>query len=459
MKNITLPLLLAVFFSIAVFFSTPSFGQCEPEPALEKIGKILSSATVEIEAANNETWSAANELFLSLTARADGASWQLKGAESPVLTIFVDGKYNQDLILFAGAEKLTYRVALGKFGKGRHKVAIALNEARSAPNAGRVKIHSQEFSTAKDLAKNSKRDSAALANSPVIYARPNTIDKFTDIPLVTYYEIFQLSDRRFKIRYTTIFSNEDGGTETTALMARWGRATDIEWVYEVELQDDKIVAETYQGANHETKHFRGKRDFGSHPLIYTVTDNNNFSDMGCSSLRAFPFPIRADLSDRSRETLMDENPWTYRVMAQELFREGRVDPQNIGINTIDDLRNYLYAEVYSDNFGGAAVAVEAIATDGGASRSDLGDRRLRIERSGYKRIAVRLPSSSAPLESLSMICQPAADPPHLSGCRNSRIIKYIRLDEKYRVIVTRNSEKEGLSLGQGEKLTWRLIGR
>ena len=35
------------------------------------------------------------------------------------------------------------------------------------------------------------------------------------------------------IEYTMIWSNEDGGTNTPALMARWGRTTDIEWIYRV----------------------------------------------------------------------------------------------------------------------------------------------------------------------------------------------------------------------------------
>ena len=33
------------------------------------------------------------------------------------------------------------------------------------------------------------------------------------------------------LQYTAIFSNEDGGTSTRALMARWGRTTDIEYIY------------------------------------------------------------------------------------------------------------------------------------------------------------------------------------------------------------------------------------
>lgn len=37
------------------------------------------------------------------------------------------------------------------------------------------------------------------------------------------------------LEYSLVWSNEDGGTDTPALMARWGRSTDIEWIYRVEV--------------------------------------------------------------------------------------------------------------------------------------------------------------------------------------------------------------------------------
>ncbi len=81
----------------------------------------------------------------------------------------------------------------------------------------------------------------ATINAPFIYARPDTIDKFSDIPLITYYEIFDEPENIKKIRYTTIFSNEDGGTQSAALMARWGRITDIEWIYEMRVKEFRRI--------------------------------------------------------------------------------------------------------------------------------------------------------------------------------------------------------------------------
>ena len=56
----------------------------------------------------------------------------------------------------------------------------------------------------------------------MVFARKNTIGKFSDIPLVLYAERL-VEDGHPLLQYTMIFSNEDGGTSTRALMARWGR--------------------------------------------------------------------------------------------------------------------------------------------------------------------------------------------------------------------------------------------
>ena len=49
-----------------------------------------------------------------------------------------------------------------------------------------------------------------------------------------------------------IFTNEDGGTATDRLMATWGRTTDIEFVYGVDVDGaGTVVAEEFQGPGHE----------------------------------------------------------------------------------------------------------------------------------------------------------------------------------------------------------------
>ncbi len=152
---------------------------------------------------------------------------------------------------------------------------------------------------------------------------------------------------------------------------------------------------------------------------------------------------------------MDENAWTYRIMAQEAEREGRVNPQQLGVNSIDDLRNYLYVEVYAEN-DSTAMAIEARTKNGKTSRSDFGDERLRVGRSGYQRIAVRLPSNSSPLESLTLLCQSVSGSRDSGICQNTRIVKFTSLDKNFRPVETLNSEIKSRSLKPEERLIWLM---
>jgi hypothetical protein len=54
-------------------------------------------------------------------------------------------------------------------------------------------------------------------------------------------------------------------------MARWGRTTDIEWIYQITLDArGRVLSEVYQAPNHETKAFTGAR-LGVHPMLETGT--------------------------------------------------------------------------------------------------------------------------------------------------------------------------------------------
>ncbi|MFT3746471.1 MAG: hypothetical protein QM785_19545 [Pyrinomonadaceae bacterium] len=391
-----------------------------------------------------------DEFGLQIKARVPGGSWSQKGSEAAVLTIFVDGIYRNDIILFAGNVFFQYKSLLGRLEQGEHKISVFVNHVRSAENTKRVVI-----SDARVVNLSRSRDpihQLAIENAPFLYAREKVVDKFSDIPLLTYYEVLPEKNGVIGIRYTTIFTNEDGGTQTAALLARWGRATDIEWVYEVWLRDGKRVSETFQGANHIATAFNGKRIFGDHPAINTVTDNNNFSDAGCSKLRISPMPIRADLTLGSRETVMDENPWTYRIMAEEAMREGRIDPANLGINTIDDLRNYLFVEVYSEN-NGTALSLQVTTKDGNTSSSDSNDARLQMNRPGFQRIAVRLPAAS-PIRSIKLTCHRLSNGNDQSSCGASELVRYVRLDHAFFPRTVRPDKNNRRSIRPGESVEW-----
>src|SRR5262249_39882655 len=126
--------------------------------------------------------------------------------------------------------------------------------------------------------------------SPILYARANTIGRFTDLPLVMWYEVVPTRRGR-QYRYSVIFTNEDGGTPTERVMATWGRTTDIEFVYGVEVDPlGNVLAEEFQGPGHEVPRFRGQHE-GRHPLLWVSTDNNMVSESGTTAVR---YALRAE---------------------------------------------------------------------------------------------------------------------------------------------------------------------
>ncbi|HXG83480.1 MAG TPA: hypothetical protein VNI84_05565 [Pyrinomonadaceae bacterium] len=450
MKNLLTAILFTALLSLEIS------AQCRIEPTIAATGKNLKTLKVSKQA------KLPAEFLLTLKASVPGASWQTKDAETAILTVFVDGKYNQDLILFHGEKPFEYQAPVGNLSAGEHKITIVLNEARSARNARNVKIQSAFAVVLEDSTADSKPANPSMlahiarVNAPFIYARPDTIDKFSDIPLLTFYEIFDEAENVKRIRYTTIFTNEDGGTQSAALMARWGRMTDIEWVYEIRVSEKGgILSEIYQGANHEPKNFNGKRIFGSHPLFFNTTVNNNFSDAGCSLLRFSPMLVEANLANGSRETVMDNFAWTYQIMAREAMREGRVNPNKLGANTIDDPREYLYAEIYSEPEN-AAINVEAKTADGEKFTSDGGNKSLRVGRPGFARIALRAPQNRLGKfpKTVNISCYATVESSASeSACRNVRLIKLVRLDRNYLPVV-KHIDAASQSAKSGEKATF-----
>jgi hypothetical protein len=399
------------------------------------------------------------EVGLEIEARSPGASWAREGAEAAALLVSVDGVYNQDLLLWAGDELFPYRVMLGHLPGGKHTVSVALNTARSAAEARRAEVKSlRPLPLASARGGGADEDQMALAHSPFLYARANTIDHFTDLPLLIYYEILHEAGADLVVRYTVIFTNEDGGTQTAALLARWGRGTDIEWVYQFRVRGRKIVEETYQGVRHETKVFTGTRTGGSHPLLAVASDNNNFSDLACSAVRFAPLPIRARLEAATRESVMDLYPQTYRVMTEELLRENRISATPVDINTIADPREYFYIEAASEQQGTTLAFDVKVAEQQRIFSSDMGDARLRIDRSGNFRTAVRLPKGVSPamVETITARCHAGSQPVSDRGCKHLKLMRVFMLDQSYVPRPLLLQAQPEVSLAAGKTMVFRL---
>jgi hypothetical protein len=397
---------------------------------------------------------AESEALLDLTASAPGTSWRERGAEAAVVKIYVDGQYHQDVILFAGALEFTYQLMLGRVGLGEHNLRVEFNRKESAANATSVKIGAAKITT---IDRNHP-EFKAIAHAPILYARPDTIGKFSDIPLMAYYES-ERAGANDRLTYTVIFSNEDGGTQTTALMARWGRTTDIEWACETRIGAEGDAKTIFQGANHKDTQFAGKLET-DHPLMFVATINNNFSDQGRSEMRFAPRPLPFDTRIFSREEMMDRHPWTYRVMAAEMIREEKISDERMPGRSINDLRNYIYFDISSNQSGATIGVAVKLKGDPVWRASDWGIANYRIDRSGNFRTTALLPKRARleEIESIVARCEVKGDPKNQSelnqvpsaSCDLRSINKIFVLEDDYQPGASLKFSFQPVKLAAGE---------
>jgi hypothetical protein len=331
----------------------------------------------------------AGEAVAELTLSAPGASWDKPGAEGALATLSVDGQYNQDILVVRGEQPAKFKVFLGPLAAGSHTLSVARNARWSATNAGLNVVEVR--ASASDV---SGEEARALAHAPIVYARVDTIGRFSDAPLLVWYERFPEASGE-TIQYSIIYTNEDSGTPIDALMSRWGRGTDIEYVYRVTFDGSgKITDEIFQGPDHADLHFSGQKA-GAHPYFTNVARNNIFFDAGTAAVQYRFVPIPFDLAHHSREEVMDQNAWTYSVMAQELMREGKIrNGQKASGPQIGDPRNYLYIELNADNRNCGAVAWVKLRNQPQWRSSHVGRLDYSVMRSGWFRTTIELPPNT-----------------------------------------------------------------
>ncbi|MBI5083822.1 MAG: response regulator [Acidobacteria bacterium] len=321
------------------------------------------------------------EVVAELRLAAPGADWAAAGREAALAELSLDGKPQQHLMAFAGER--VYGVFLGQIEPGPHVLKVERHRSLSAAGAALAILGARIVET---------RDERVL-HAPILYARANTIGAFSDVPLLVYSTSGRDQDGRW-LEYSVIFSNEDGGTSTRDLMARWGRTTDIEYVYRVWLDARGAPAKTLiQTRDHKDVPYAGARE-GLHPILIPVTDNNMVepAGAGASPIRYQLIPVPAELSSASREAVMDVAPLTYEISAKELIREGKLrDFGKFDGEKISDPRNYLIVELKLQN---QAAALQVLARKSGSSRwqaSALGLGKDHIERNGWARTTIEMP--------------------------------------------------------------------
>jgi hypothetical protein len=350
--------------------------------AQARTGATLTVVRGGGDASTTLTLASAGEAIADLTVSAPGVSWGTAGSESAVVSLSLDGRYQSDLVVMS--DQPTGRsVSLGLLAAGAHTLTahFAADRSPAGASSATLVVDAVRVTATTDPAY------VALSHAPILYGRQLSkstpfANATTDTPLLAWHEATAASTPGDTVlEYSVVWSNEDGGTAAPALMARWGRTTDIEWIYRVEVDGSGISVPgtaVFQGANHATKRFGGTYE-GAHPLLETCTSNNNVCDSKVNDPMRFALDAEQTRApSRARESLMDANPWTYPVMAQEMVREGQVEsPSDPATPAMGDQRTYLYVEIKKQTEGandgnswvGVAVGVRLLG-DPALYRSD-----------------------------------------------------------------------------------------
>ena len=160
-------------------------------------------------------------------------------------------------------------------------------------------------------------------------------------------------------------------TSKTTSMNHYGRRTDVEWLYQLDLDaQGKIIEEKYQsglvrGIAHHTRLFHGEYFPGTlHPILYNIAVHNVFSDRPThrskkEGLVGYHLVPRDEIpSPEAREWWMWKNPWTFDISDRELLRGGTLEfssDQYLYV-LIDgkQSRGKIYAELTSNDGEGLA---------------------------------------------------------------------------------------------------------
>jgi len=322
------------------------------------------------------------------------------------LDVAVDGDVKATVLVFGKIGHPPYTALVHALPAGRHEISAQPSPYWPWP-AG---------ATAPTLTVSAAPDSVVVSHAPALWLRADTIGTSTDLPLVLYAEDLRV-DGTGVLRYSYIFSNEDGGTATPALLARWGRTTDIEMAYEEEWKGGRMVTSRFQAPDHHVLEYRGTRQ-SEHPTLIDATLNNVFLDRGRTAVKITMVPTLVNLESATRESVMDREPWVYRRMADELQEEGKTA-------VYGDVREYLYVDAKL-TLTDAAVAAVARGDDGTWRSSDRGLKDLAVDRNGWVRIAI--PQSRRSTD-VGFVCYPLKATP--GKCR-VEISRVLALDDGYK---------------------------
>jgi hypothetical protein len=361
--------------------------------------------------------------LLQLVLAAPGTSWSKEKRTAVVVDVSIAKEPTQQIVCFAGSRAFTYAAVFGTLSTGTHRVTIAIDTSLSTAGAGpKVTVIAARLS----VVSASNPSYLAMRYAPVVFGRPDTAS--SDTPLLTYAQVTRAPGAPAgsrHIEYTTIWSKEDAGTSFVPFLewGEWGRMADITQTVALDVTPEgKILDATYNSCGcqppfpenrtsplEQTMPFEGKAD-GTHLMVLNASGNDYQSDTGTSAFRLEQAPVPGPAAGAARETVMDANPWTYRITAEELSRwysDGSTDATS---PEIGDSRQYAIVDVASTTAGVSAVAVSIrLAGSDVWYSNDLGSG-YPLYTGGHGRTAVKLPLGweSRRITGLRLVAYPAS---------------------------------------------------
>lgn len=346
----------------------------------------------------------AGQGIIELTLEGPKTSWESATRRAVVLDVAVDGGPSQQIVCFAGASPFTYAGFTGTLSTGSHEVTVTVDTGLSETGALPPTLRLVHLQLEVVDPSNSWYDRIAYA--PVVYGRADTAQ--VDTPLLTYADQRVGTGGTRSLSYTTIWSREEAGTSFVPFLewGEWGRMTDITQTVALRVGVGGAIAnETYNSCGclgtpatenevsvlEEEVPFSGSYYEQTHAVVRNASGNDYQTELGTTAFRIQQVPVAGPARDADRDAVMDVNPWTYLISAQETSRwytNGTADP---AAPEIGDSRQYAIVDIRTKTSDVSATAVGIQLS--GSNRwysSDYGSG-FPLQDGGQGRTAVKLP--------------------------------------------------------------------
>jgi hypothetical protein len=370
-----------------------------------------SSATTSTQASP-----LSGEGLLRLALEAPGTSW---GPGTPSSTV-VDASLTdvtthevgpkQQFVLFWGSAAFVYAAFVGPV-RSTDVYSLTISVEPPAGQGGLSQVAAGTKPTVGLLASQlelvppANPQYLAYAYAPVMYGRSTSA--LHDVPLLTYATVTPAAAGASRLTYVVVWSHEDAGTGFLPFVewGTWGRMTDIENAISFTVEPNGSVSgaqylwggepvigfpDSQSALKEVDKPFAGAW-WGHHPVLRDATGNNDFSDEGTTPFRFQLAPVAAPAPGLPRDNVMDANPFTYQVMADEVARWYADTSTNAKSPEPGRATQYAIVDLDTAGTGVSSVAVDVqLSGYAGWFRSDFGWGYPLVS-TGHVRTVVKLP--------------------------------------------------------------------